>query len=89
MTSKLENKYTRHKDGIANLFTTLDINHIKPFLIHEWKNISQFIYFTGKNIDNKKFLSNAMELKTILNIKYYKNLEITTKNSFLSHIITD
>ena len=31
MTSKLENKYTRHKDGIANLFTTLDINHIKPF----------------------------------------------------------
>ena len=48
-----ETKYTRYKDSVANFFA-LNIDHIKPFLIDEWKNISQFIYFTGKQIDNKK-----------------------------------
>ena len=84
MTNKLENKYTRHKDGIANLFTTLDINHIKPFLIHEWKNISQFIYFTGKNIDNKKVFikCNGIEDSVIREYQILQELRNNNKEFF-------
>ena len=48
-----ETKYIKYKDSITNFFT-LNIDYVKPFLIDQWKNISQFIYFTGKSIDNKK-----------------------------------
>lgn len=84
MTSKLENKYAGLKGGMANLFTTLDINHIKPFLIHEWKNISQFIYFTGKNIDNKKVFikCNGIEDSVIREYQILQELRNNNKKFF-------
>ena len=75
-----ETKYTRYKDSVANFFA-LNIDHIKPFLIDEWKNISQFIYFTGKQIDNKKVFIKCNGIEDSVRREYRILQELRNNNT--------
>ena len=46
-------KYTNYQNNINEL-SIINLSDIKPYLIHEWKNNSQSIYFIANNQDNKK-----------------------------------